>query len=86
MTACNRQNGMNTHAASSFFANLFSSVLEEEVTPRQARLIINAIIAALMLPISAALPFWATALVLGWFLLALNACRKAGLGETAVLP
>ena len=56
MTVSNQQSGMTKRSVSNFFATLFSELLDEQVSPRQARAIINAIIAFFAIIISSAAP------------------------------
>lgn len=76
MTVNNQQNEMARKSLSSFFAVLFSEMMEETVSPRQARAIINAIIAFFALILTAAAPFWTSCIALVWFALALRNCRR----------
>ncbi len=61
-------------------ASLFSSVLEEHVTPKQALLIINAILAVITAVFTVGMPFWFNVLTVGWVAHALRLCKREGLG------
>jgi hypothetical protein len=76
MTVSNQQSGMTKRSVSNFFATLFSELLDEQVSPRQARAIINAIIAFFAIIISSAAPIWASFAALVWFVAALRNCRR----------
>ena len=65
-------------SAWTFFAALFSSVIEEEITPFQARRIMNAIAAFLAFAVCAGGTGWIMLITLLWFLVAIHRCRKAG--------
>lgn len=66
-------------SAWTFFAALFSSLIEEDISPVQARRIINAIAAFLTFAVCAGGSVWIMLLSLAWFLVAVHRCRKAGL-------
>ena len=58
---------------------LFSMLMDDFITNRQALLILNALVSlALMLAFAASSPF-VVLLIAGWFLLSLNYCKKGGL-------
>ncbi|MBR1465074.1 MAG: hypothetical protein IJ607_01795 [Bacteroidaceae bacterium] len=76
MTVNNQQNVVTKKSVLGFFAVLFSGIMEENVSPRQARAILNAIIAFFVLILTAAAPFWTSCLALGWFAMALRSCRR----------
>ena len=81
MTITKHQSEITRKSAWTFFAAIFSSVIEEEITPHQARLIVNAIMAALTTAVTAAAPVWITFLALAWLITALRQCKKAGLNN-----
>ncbi len=58
-------------------ARLFSTVLEEDVTPRQSAYLLNAIVALLLTVFSLAVPFVFRLLCLAWLVLALRSCKFA---------
>ena len=62
-------------------ASVFSSIMEEPVSTRQARCIINAIFALIATIFPAPLPFALRAVAIAWLWTALRKCRKAGLKE-----
>lgn len=62
-------------------AKVFSAVMEEEINPKQALLIINVILAAIVTVFAIGMPLWFTGLSLLWLWLGLHLCKKAGLGE-----
>lgn len=66
-------------SAWTFFAALLSSVIEEEISPVQARRITNAIAAFLALAVCAGGSVWIMFIALVWFLVAVYRCSKAGL-------
>ncbi len=76
MTVTNHQNTATKSSLSSFCASIFSQLLEEQVSPRQARAILIAIIAFFALIISSAAPIWTSFLALAWFILSLRNCRR----------
>ena len=69
-----------TSSAVRSLAELFSSVMDERITPAQSLCIVNAFLALLFTVFSfgIALPFRALCLV--WLFLALRHCKNAGLG------
>ena len=62
-------------------AGVFSAILEEEVTPRQARCLLNAALALTTCLLCAALPLVLRFAAFAWLFSALRNCRRAGLGE-----
>ena len=66
-------------SAWTFFAALLSSVIEEKISPIQARRIMNAIAAFLTLAVCAGGSVWIMLIVLVWFLVAIYRCSKVGL-------
>ncbi len=60
---------------------LFSCVLEEELSNKQALLILNAILALIFTLVSGGMPIWCTGLGLIWTFHSLTLCKKAGLGD-----
>ena len=76
MTVNKQQNGLAKGSVSNLFAAIFSNLLEENVSPRQARAILNAIIAFFVLIISPAAPIWTSFIALAWFIFSLCNCKK----------
>lgn len=62
-------------------ADIFSAVMEEQITPKQARLILNAIFALIVTVFTVGMPLWFNFLSFAWMIHALWLCKKNGLGE-----
>ncbi len=62
-------------------ADLFSAVMEEQITPKQARLILNAIFALIVTVFTVGMPLWFNFLSFAWMIHALWLCKKNGLAE-----
>jgi hypothetical protein len=62
-------------------SELFSAVLEEEVSPKQSMLILHSIVAGIVTVFATGMPLWFTCLSIAWFGYSLHLCKKAGLGE-----
>ena len=62
-------------------AVLFSDVMDEQITPRQALCIVNAVLALLVTVFSLAVPMLFRLLCIVWLLVALRQCKAEGLGQ-----
>jgi len=62
-------------------AELFSSVMGEPINSRQTRCILHSMLAGFVVIFSLAVPLLFRALVMVWFWLTLQQCKKAGLGD-----
>lgn len=63
-------------------ALLFSDVMDEHISPRQALCIVNAVAALLLTVFSLAVPLMFRLLCLAWLFVALRQCKAEGLGES----
>ena len=79
MSMRKHEHQLTRKSVSTFFAALFSSVIEEEISPVQARRIMNAIAAFLAFAVCAGGSVWIMLIALVWFLVAVYRCSKAGL-------
>lgn len=62
-------------------AAVFSEVMEEHITPRQALCIVNAVLALILTVFSLAVPMMLRILCIAWLFVALRQCKREGLGE-----
>ena len=62
-------------------AAVFSGVMDERITPRQAVCITQAVMALLITVFSLCMPTVLRLLCLGWLIAALRQCRREGLGN-----
>ena len=60
-------------------AVLFSEVMDERVTPRQAVCIVNAVLALLLTVFSLAVPMLFRLICVVWLFVALRQCKREGL-------
>ena len=66
-------------------SEIFSAVMDEEISPKQSLLIIQSIVSGLVTVFAVGMPLWFTVLSLGWFGLSLLMCKRAGLdGEESL--
>ena len=81
MSISNLKKGAENSSTLISIAKVFSDVMEEDITPKQALLIINVILAAIVTVFAIGMPVWFTGLSLLWLWHGLHLCKKAGLGE-----
>jgi hypothetical protein len=62
-------------------AAVFSEVMDERITPRQAVCIVNAFVALMLTVFSFAVPMLFRVICFAWLLVALRQCRREGLGD-----
>lgn len=62
-------------------ANVFSAVMEETVTPQQAKCIINLILALLLVVFPVNIPILLRFIFLAWFGVSVLQCKRAGIVE-----
>lgn len=62
-------------------SELFSAVMEENVTPMQTLCLLNSVLAGLMLIFTACVPMMVRLIFLVWFGISLLQCRQAGMGK-----
>lgn len=62
-------------------AVIFSEIMDELVTPRQALCIVNALLALLLTVFSLAVPMFFRLLCVAWLFVALRQCKREGLGS-----
>lgn len=62
-------------------ATLFSSLLEEEITPRQTQCLIHSLVAFTAMVFPLEMPLLLRFGIIAWFSITLLQCRQAGLGE-----
>lgn len=65
----------------SVIAEIFSAVMEEQITPKQAKLLTNAIIAIILTVFTVGMPLWFNFLTFAWMIHALWLCKKNGLAD-----
>lgn len=61
------------------FAKFLSGLVEEELSPFQALLVLQAVLSFTVLVFSVCVPLFPRLLLLAWFLFALWQCQRAGL-------
>jgi hypothetical protein len=62
-------------------SELFSAVLEEDVSPMQTLCLLNSVLSLFMVVFPIGIPFLLRILFLVWFVLSLLQCRQAGMGK-----
>ena len=62
-------------------SELFSAVLEEDVSPMQTLCLLNSVLSLFMVVFPIGIPFLLRILFLVWFVLSLLQCRQAAMGN-----